>query len=262
LKVESQLANKFAAFLDHGSVWQQKDLLRALTELPLRRADIYDLDANLEKPTPPLYNRIGNDVEQIVFFGESADRFAASLDPLLASKDVELRMLAARAVLMVREARFGEVNRIAGSMGPHTKLVARKLEEMPDAAEVVKALKPPPVTTAAAKPAQKQAPKFQLDETFFRGYVQPIFEKRGKDGYACVQCHATHTLFNATYDTAPNVVNLREPEKSLILLKPTSTSESEGVAGANTVAHGGGVRFAKDSPEYRTILEWIKGAKE
>ena len=59
-----------------------------------------------------------------------------------------------------------------------------------------------------------------------------------------------------------NVVNTADPEKSLILLKPTSSSESEGVAGAATVAHGGGVRWTKDSPEYITILDWIKGAKE
>jgi hypothetical protein len=132
---------------------------------------------------------------------------------------------------------------------------------MPGAEEVVRALKPPPVTAAAVK-ASERAARIQLNETYFRGYVQPIFEKRGRDGYACVNCHATHTLFNGTFDTAQNVINSAEPEKSLILLKPTSTSESEGIAGANTISHGGGVRWAKDSPEYRTILEWIKGAKE
>ena len=59
-----------------------------------------------------------------------------------------------------------------------------------------------------------------------------------------------------------NVVDTADPENSLILLKPTSTSESEGVTNAGTIAHGGGVRWEKDSPEYLTILEWIKGAKE
>ncbi len=44
-----------------------------------------------------------------------------------------------------------------------------------------------------------RARRTKLDEAFFRGYVEPILEKRGKDGYACVHCHATHTLFNATY---------------------------------------------------------------
>ncbi len=42
-------------------------------------------------------------------------------------------------------------------------------------------------------------------------------------------------------------LHLTEPEKSLILQKPTMQ-----------VAHGGGFRFAVDSPSYRTILEWLK----
>jgi hypothetical protein len=42
-------------------------------------------------------------------------------------------------------------------------------------------------------------------------------------------------------------INLKEPEKSLLLLKPTFS-----------VPHGGGVRFEKGSPDYLTILNWIK----
>ena len=42
-------------------------------------------------------------------------------------------------------------------------------------------------------------------------------------------------------------VNLKEPEKSLLLLKPTMSAP-----------HGGGRRFKVDSPEYRTLLEWIR----
>jgi hypothetical protein len=133
---------------------------------------------------------------------------------------------------------------------------------MPDAVEVAHALKPPVRSAAVADSKGSARVKPKLDETYFRGYVQPILEKRGKDGYACVHCHASHTLFNGSYSTALNVVNPAEPEQSLILLKPTSSSETEGIAGASTVAHGGGVRWTKDSPEYVTILEWIKGAKE
>jgi hypothetical protein len=102
----------------------------------------------------------------------------------------------------------------------------------------------------------------KLDEAFFRGYVEPILETRGKDGYACVHCHSTHTLFNATYSTVMNVVDTANPEQSLLLRKPTSSAESEGIANSAILAHGGGVRFTKDSPEYHTILRWIKGAKE
>jgi hypothetical protein len=41
-------------------------------------------------------------------------------------------------------------------------------------------------------------------------------------------------------------VNLNEPEQSLLLVKPTSQ-----------VAHGGGLRLIKDSPEYRLLRNWI-----
>ena len=45
LAVESQLAVKFAAVLEHGPDAQKKQLLAALAELPLRRGDVYDLAA-------------------------------------------------------------------------------------------------------------------------------------------------------------------------------------------------------------------------
>jgi hypothetical protein len=74
-----------------------------------------------------------------------------------------------------------------------------------------------------------------------------------------VNCHATHTLFNATWSTVLNVVDTSNPENSLLLRKPTSTAESEGVAGSRTTAHGGGRRWQKGSAQYDTILDWIKG---
>ena len=76
-----------------------------------------------------------------------------------------------------------------------------------------------------------------------------------------MNCHETHTLFNATWDTVRNVVDRRDPENSLLLRKPTSTAESEGVVNALVLSHGGGQRWGKDSPEYETILKWIQGAK-
>ncbi|MDZ4799603.1 MAG: hypothetical protein SGI92_15680 [Bryobacteraceae bacterium] len=262
LSIEARLADKFAAVLDKGTAEQKKLLLRSLTEFPLRRADIYDLEADLGKQAPPVYNRIGNDIEQIAFFGQSAEKMSTALRPLLDGPDPETRRLAAQAVLMVRDQRFGDVSRVAGPSGDNAKWVTAKVQTMPEAIEVARALKPPAMNVAAtgSTGAPKRRPR--LDEAFFRGYVQPILEKRGKDGQACVHCHASHTLFNATYGTVYNVVDGDEPEKSLILVKPTSTAESEGIANANSVAHGGGVRWTKDSPEYTTILEWIKGAKE
>jgi hypothetical protein len=56
---------------------QKKELLRALTELPFV-AETSDL-----KPTsgsaPPVYNRIGNDIEQIAFFGRRGSAVKALL---------------------------------------------------------------------------------------------------------------------------------------------------------------------------------------
>src|SRR5262249_34816948 len=42
-------------------------------------------------------------------------------------------------------------------------------------------------------------------------------------------------------------VNLKEPEQSSLLQKPTMV-----------VTHGGGQRFSKDSADYATILNWIR----
>lgn len=262
LSVEARLAGKFATVLETGPETQKKALLRALNEFPLRRGDIYDVESDLTSVAPPVYNRIGNDIEQIVFFGDSAGRMARAISPLLDSTDPEMRRLAAESAMLVRETKFGDVNRLAGPAPAEVKTISAKLEKMPEGVEVLHALKPPPPAAARAAKGGAPAVKVKLDEAFFRGYVEPILEKRGKDGYACVHCHATHTLFNGTFGTAVNVVDPADPENSLILRKPTSSSESEGVANSAVLAHGGGIRFARDSAEYNTILQWIKGAKE
>jgi hypothetical protein len=262
LASESRLADKFASVLQSGSDAQKKLLLAGLVNLPLRRGDIYDLEADLAKDSAPVYNRIGNDIEQIAFFGPSAERMAAAISPLLDSSDRDLRRLAAKAVLLVREARFPDVNRLAGPSGTAAAALLSSVKKIPEAADVAQVLSPRPAPAQVAGTARRSTPNVKLDEAFFRGYVQPILERRGRDGYACVHCHASHTLFNGTLSTVMNVVDTSKPEASLLLQKPTSTAESEGVAGASTLAHGGGVRFTQDSAEYTTILQWIKGAKE
>src|SRR3982074_860943 len=59
LAIELRLAGKFIAILDNGGDLQKRKLLAALTESTLRRGDVYDLDADLQKKSPPVYNRIG-----------------------------------------------------------------------------------------------------------------------------------------------------------------------------------------------------------
>jgi hypothetical protein len=260
LRVESRLAEKFAAVLERGSNLQKEQLLMALDEFPLRRGDTYDLSADISKPGPPVYNRIGNDIEQIVFFGPSADRISRALLPLLDAPEASMRQLAERAALLARPVKFAQVNALAGEPGRETTLLAKRIDSLPEAAEVAKAFHPPPPKAAVANGPPLAAPRKALDEAYFREYVEPILRQKGKDGYACVQCHATHTAFNATWSTVMNVVDTRNPENSLLIRKPISSSESEGIAGSKQLAHGGGVRWTKDSPEYRTILEWIQGA--
>jgi len=264
LAVESQLAGKFAAVLTDGPDAQKKQLLSALADLPLRRGDVYDVTANLSKPAPLVYSRIGNDIEQIAFFGTTADGLSGALLPLLDSPDPEMRTLAAKASLIVRETPFAAVERLAGGKGARTRELARKLDAAAGAADVAKAFHLPPVREAVApgavKPVAALATQEPLDEPFFRANIEPILQKKGKDGYACVDCHATHTLFNARWQTVMNVVDRRDAEASLLLRKPVSTAETEGVAASRATAHGGGQRWTKDSPEYETILKWIQGA--
>ena len=265
LGVESQLGEKIAAVLTNGPDVHKKEVLAALADLPLRRGDVYDLSADLTRPAPLVYSRIGNDIEQIAFFGSTADVLSRALLPLMDSADPDLRRLALKASLMVRETPFGAVEKLAGGKGEATRELARKVDAA-GSTEIVRAFHAPPprpaasgaqTKTAGAGPASGPHP---LDEAYFRANIEPILEKKGKDGYACVDCHATHTLFNAHWDTVGNVVNRQNPEASLILMKPTSTAESEGVAASKTTAHGGGQRWTKDSPEYETILKWIAGA--
>jgi hypothetical protein len=125
---------------------------------------------------------------------------------------------------------------------------------------VARQMKPAPIAPRTA--VKSRAGTVTLDEAYFRGYVEPILQKRGKDGYACVNCHATHTLFDGTWATVKNVVDTANPEESLLLRKPTSSAETEGIAESKILPHGGGVRFLKDSVEYATILAWLRGARD
>ena len=262
LSVESQLAEKFARILAQGPDLQKKRLLAALADFPLRRGDIYDVNADGRKPSI-VVSRLGNDIEQVAFFGSSAAVLSSALGPLVDSNDPELRQLARRASLVVRETTFDQVEKAAGGRSEPTAELAHKLDSAQDAPEIAKAfhLPPPknagPATPAAATPTP---PSIPLDEPFFRANVEPILTRKGADGYACVNCHANHTLFDATWSTVRNVVDRRDPENSLLLRKPTSTAESEGIANARATAHGGGQRWPKGSPEYETILKWVRGA--
>jgi hypothetical protein len=262
LATEDRLANKFIHVLENGADEHRKELLTALTAFHLRRGDVYDPGADPTSVAPAVYNRIGNDIEQIVFYGETNARFARALRPLLDSGDADLQRMATRAALLVRDLRFPGVLDVAGAPGADR-------DNLLSAVRAIKSVEPEVMKALAARtaaPSKQTAPTViqrapKPDEQLFNSTVRPLFEIKGKDGQACVQCHATHTLFNGSYATALNVIDTQRPEQSLLLRKPTSSAESEGVAGSRTVAHGGGVRWEIGSPEYNAVLNWIRSAR-
>ncbi|MGH9628297.1 MAG: HEAT repeat domain-containing protein, partial [Bryobacteraceae bacterium] len=270
LEVENRLARKIAGILETGSASHKKAVLAGLTEYHLRRSDVYEAKADASGPPPPVYNRIGNDIEQIVFFGETSATYSKALSPLITSDDPEMRRLALKGSLLARDTKFPTAVKIAGDPGPdRDQLLTAVLDTKDIAPELRKGLSPPDDRTKTARAPASAAPvqpesnsaSGRPDKAYFQMHIRPILEAKGKDGYACVQCHATHTLFNGSYETVLNVIDTENPENSLLLKKPTSSAETEGTLRSRTTAHGGGVRWETGSKEYNTILDWIRGAK-
>lgn len=118
-----------------------------------------------------------------------------------------------------------------------------------------------------------------LDYDFFVKRVEPILAQAGPDGKACVICHASHAIFKLTgpdeqgkflpsmseqnYKYAMRVVDISDPRHSLILVKPTHPAESGGNITDYYASHNGGQRWKgnENSWQYKTILEWIEGAR-
>ncbi len=90
--------------------------------------------------------------------------------------------------------------------------------------------------------------------------VVPIFTMGGCAGSSCHGSIRGQNGFKLSlfgyepdldYEAIQSRIDLKNPEQSLLLQKPTFQ-----------VAHGGGVRFPVDSLNYRTILEWIRSGAE
>jgi HEAT repeat protein len=118
-----------------------------------------------------------------------------------------------------------------------------------------------------------------LDFNYFVAKIEPILATQGADGKACVFCHASHVIFKLhppneagvfsdqdsedNYKYAMHVVDINDPLKSLMLIKPTRPTDSVGNVGDYLATHNGGQRWHgnEDSWQYRTILEWIRGGR-
>src|SRR5271165_2112035 len=104
---------------------------------------------------------------------------------------------------------------------PRLKLIASSVLEGKKLSEALKDVQPGSV----------------LDFNYFVTKIEPILAKPGPDGKACVFCHASHVIFkleppNAqgvfsdqdsveNYKYAMRVVDITDPNKSLLLIKPT-----------------------------------------
>lgn len=117
------------------------------------------------------------------------------------------------------------------------------------------------------------------DYFYFKENVEPILIAKGSDGHACANCHANHTVLKLiepdefgvvtleksrqNYNAALAMINVSDPEQSLLLNKPVAPLDDLGTAASQKLSHGGGIRWnaRQGSAEYRTILRWIQGAR-
>jgi cellulose synthase operon protein C len=115
-----------------------------------------------------------------------------------------------------------------------------------------------------------------LSLSTFRDKVNPLFYQAGDDGHSCVRCHANHGVLRigeagavdslvVNYKSALKVINLGDPEASLLLRKPRSPlgQGAPDEASPTGLTHVGGPRWdGIDHPAYRAILNWIRETSE
>ena len=214
--------------------------------------DFLSRGAAAHRVKEPLEYRLVVDTVLSALGRSDANVSAAALDTMRQVKDVEQR------------ADFrAAMNQLKDSTNPRLKLIATNVLNGKKLSNALRDVQPGSV----------------LDFRYFVTSVEPILATPGSDGKACVFCHASHVIFklkppNAegvfsdqdsedNYKYAMRVVNIAEPEKSLILIKPTRPFDSAGNVGDYQATHNGGQRWHGDesSEQYRTILEWIRGRR-
>ena len=134
-------------------------------------------------------------------------------------------------------------------------------------------------TRPACRPISPCPDRALLSLATFRRTVNPLFYQAGEDTYSCARCHANHTILRIAeadpakgytdeqlminYNSVLKVVNLGEPESSLILRKPRSPQGQGGPdpASPTGLTHVGGPRWdSTEHPAYKAILAWIREA--
>jgi HEAT repeat protein len=118
------------------------------------------------------------------------------------------------------------------------------------------------------------------DLDVFKEKVNPYFYEEAADKHSCAECHQNHSILRIAgfptgatqmsedlviqnMNSAFKVVNLGDPEQSLLLRKPRSP-QGQGAVPADSptgLVHVGGPRWASTAhPAYQAILTWIREA--
>ena len=212
--------------------------------------DYLNRNAAARKIKEPLDYPLVVDIVLASLLNPDANVSAAALDTLRKVKGVEQRPDFRAAM-----------NKLQSSSNPRLKLIATSVLQGKDLSEALRDVQPGSV----------------LDFRYFVTRIEPILATPGPDGKACVFCHASHVIFKLeppnpdgvfsdqdskdNYKYAMRVVDITNPDKSLILVKPTRPTDSAGNVGDYLATHNGGQRWHgnESSDQYRTILEWIRG---
>ena len=130
-----------------------------------------------------------------------------------------------------------------------------------------------PAVVEALATRQGQPSSRVPDFDTFRTEIAPILTAPGSDATACVECHKTRTILRLRppeeladeeerlrqyYRSLLRVIDLNDPEKSLLLRKPTRPAPQTQPAPASLDTHTGGARFQEGDETYQAILRWIR----
>ncbi|MCS7224727.1 MAG: HEAT repeat domain-containing protein [Armatimonadetes bacterium] len=161
-----------------------------------------------------------------------------------------------RAISLIRQSKTHATN-------PSVRMVLSSLAQSQDGADAAAIRQ----ILDGNRSGASQDPEKSLDFEYFAVRIQPLLAAPAGDGRSCFSCHANQSVLNLkppdatgyfpnevsrhNYRSALRVVNLDQPEESLILKKPTMEAP-----------HCGGKRWdSRDHPAYQAILMWLNGAK-
>jgi hypothetical protein len=235
--------------------------------LPLVQGALLDIRAEVRRAAVNLAKLNG----EILNFLEASDY----LSRLLVDSDARVR----KATLELVDAKksLAQEPKLAGRVkalmeGERDKAVRLK------AADILRhAGLDPDSVRATANLAKPALPDFELFQRTVNLY---FYQESPKDLRACANCHATHRILRLAeppaagqqlskqslqenYRALLRVIDVSEPEQSLVLRKPLSPSGqgNNDRASPTGLTHVGGTRWSgPDDPAFQAILHWIRSA--